>query len=237
MLAIIVRLQSGKWDSLKGGNPWAALALFAYAVPFSFAYLRIGAAVGALVLFGVVQLTMIGYGVFRGERPAPVAWVGFLIATLGLSALTVPSATSPDLIGLLLMAIAGSAWTGYSVLGKKSSDPIAANATSFLYSFPLAAAVSLVTLHSMFATARGALLAIVSGAVTSGLGYAIWYRALMRLRILQAAVAQLTVPIIASFGAIAVLNESINPRLVVCSIAVLGGVALVVLTRSNSGKN
>lgn len=231
ILAFLVRSQSSKREALRSRSTRAALVLFAYAVPFSFAYLRIGAAVGALVLFGVVQLTMIGYGLFRGERPTPVTWFGLVLATIGLLSLTIPSATRPDLLGMMLMAFAGVGWAVYSLLGRGVSDPIAANARSFLYSFPLALAVNILVRASTVATAKGIVLAAVCGGITSGLGYAIWYRALPRLTITQAAVAQLTVPVIAAFGAIALLHEKLNARLLISSAAILGGVALVLLTR------
>lgn len=227
MLALLVRGRS-----LRGGGMRGPLALFAYAAPFSFAYLRIGAAVGALVLFGVVQLTMIGYALFTGERPGVLTWLGIVLAGSGLAILAAPSATRPDLLGLLLMTIAGIAWSIYTIVGKKSdSGPLIANARSFLWSTPLALLVVLIARTPM-ATTRGITLALISGALTSGVGYAIWYRALPRLSVTQAAVAQLTVPVIAALAAVGLLNERLTTRLLVASVAVLTGVGLVVLTRT-----
>ena len=208
-----------------------ALTLVLYALPFAFAYLRIGAAVGALVLFGVVQLTMIGYGVARGERPTPLAWGGILLAIAGLAALTIPSAARPDSRGLALMAIAGIAWAMYTILGKGESDPVAANARSFLWSCPLAVFANLWWRGSFTATPRGVALAVVCGAVTSGLGYAVWYRALAGLKITQAAAAQLSVPVIAAFGAVLFLNERLSVRLALCSVAILCGVGCALTGR------
>jgi drug/metabolite transporter (DMT)-like permease len=233
VLAVVVRAQSGAWTALRGRMTKSSLALVSYAVPFSFAYLRIGAALGALVLFGVVQLTMIGYGVSRGERLQWSAWFGLSSATAGLLALTVPSAAAqPDLIGLLLMTIAGVAWAAYSIFGKAALDPVAANAHSFVWSCPPALAITFFFHDSAIATAQGVLLAMVSGGITSGLGYAVWYRALVRLKITHAAVAQLTVPVIAAFGAVAFLDESLSARLLLSSAAVLGGVSIVLMARS-----
>ncbi|HEV7767565.1 MAG TPA: DMT family transporter [Thermoanaerobaculia bacterium] len=231
VLAMIVRAQSGTWAGLRGRGWRGALALFAYAAPFSFAYLRIGAAVGALVLFGVVQLTMIGYGIVRGERPRTRAWIGLALAAAGLAILTVPAATRPDPLGVGLMTIAGIAWAVYSLIGRTTTDPLAANARSFLWSSPLAIAISLVWPASVVMTGRGIALALVSGAVTSGVGYAIWYRALPRLTVTQAAVAQLSVPVIAAFGAAAFLNETLTVRLLIAGGAVLCGVGLVLSAR------
>jgi drug/metabolite transporter (DMT)-like permease len=235
VLALLVRAQAGSWTPLRGRATRGALALFAYAAPFSFAYLRIGAAVGALVLFGVVQLTMIGYALVRGERPSLLAWLGISLATAGLAILTVPAVSRPDPWGLLLMAVAGVAWGLYSLNGRTTSDPLAANARSFLWSSPLALLLLLLRHADVAAaSAKGIGLALVSGAVTSGIGYAIWYRALPRLSVTQAAVSQLTVPIIAAIAAVGMLHEQLSPRLMISGVAVLGGVTLVLLARSRT---
>jgi drug/metabolite transporter (DMT)-like permease len=232
VLALIVRAQAGSWSPLLGRDVRGPLALFAYAAPFSFAYLRIGAAVGALVLFGVVQLTMIGYALFSGERPTALTWSGILLACFGLAILTVPAATRPDPLGLLLMAVAGVAWGVYSLVGKGTAQPLAANARSFLWSTPLAILLVLIARTAATTTSRGIVLALISGAITSGLGYAIWYRALRHLTVTQAAVAQLTVPVIAALAAVGLLNERLTTRLLISGAAVLPGVGLVLLARS-----
>jgi drug/metabolite transporter (DMT)-like permease len=208
------------------------LALFAYAAPFSFAYLRIGAAVGALVLFGVVQLSMIGWAVARGDRPPLVAWIGTAIATAGFLLLTLPSVSRPDPIGLALMAVAGVAWAAYTLAGRSARAPLLETARSFLWSSPLALLLLAASYASVRATWRGALLAVISGAVTSGLGYAIWYRALPHLTVTQAAVAQLTVPVIAAAAAVALLHERTTPRLLTSGVTILLGVGLVTLARA-----
>lgn len=235
MLLALAAAQDRSWSVMQGRGVAGPLALFAYAAPFSFAYLRIGAAVGALVLFGVVQLTMIGYGIARGERPGAMIWLGLVLAGAGLALLTVPSVTRPDPPGVLLMAIAGVAWAVYTLVGRGTANPIAANARSFFWSAPLALVLVLVVigLHPEAApSARGVVLALVSGAVTSGLGYAIWYRALPSLTVTQAAVAQLSVPVIAALGAVAVLGEAVSSRLVVAGVLVLSGVGLVLSAKA-----
>jgi drug/metabolite transporter (DMT)-like permease len=229
-LALLVRSQAGTWAPLRGGGVVGPVALFGYAAPFSFAYLRIGAAVGALVLFGVVQLTMIAYGMFRGERPSALKWVGLVLAASGLVTLTVPSATRPDPVGLLLMTSAGVAWAVYSLAGRTEPDPIAANARSFLWSGLLAVGLA-VSWGAGGASARGVTLAVISGSVTSGMGYAVWYRVLPRLSVMQAAVSQLSVPVLAAFGAAALLDEPLSVGLAASGVAVLTGVGLVLWTR------
>ncbi len=236
VLSLLVRAHAGRWTPLRGRSVLGPLALFAYAAPFSFAYLRIGAAVGALVLFGVVQLTMIGYGLYHGERPSALTWAGLALAATGMATLTIPSATQPDPLGLFLMVIAGVAWGVYSLAGRMAPDPLAANARSFLWSAPLAILISLAAPASVVASSRGIALAVVSGGVTSGLGYAIWYRALPRLSVTQAAVAQLSVPVIAALGAAVILHETITGRLLFAGTAVLSGVGLVFSARARNAR-
>jgi drug/metabolite transporter (DMT)-like permease len=236
-LLLIVRAQTGRWASFSRRDAFGPLVLFVYAAPFSFAYLRIGAAVGALAMFGVVQLTMVGYGLVQGERPGVVAWLGLVLAIAGLMALTLPSASRPDPSGLLLMVIAGVAWGAYSLAGRTAPDPIASNAWSFLWSTPLALIVNATMYSSVFASARGVALALASGAVTSGLGYAVWYRALPRLSVTQAAVAQLSVPVIAALGAAAMLGERLGARFAISAALVLGGIGLVLSARSRTRGN
>jgi drug/metabolite transporter (DMT)-like permease len=232
VLALLVGAQARGAAPLRFAGIVGPLALFAYAAPFSFAYLRIGAAVGALVLFGVVQLTMIGFALFRGERPALLAWFGIALALLGLALLTLRSAARPDPLGLLLMAVAGVAWGAYTLVGRAATDPLAANARSFLYSAPVGFALVLMLPSAGAMTPRGLALALISGALTSGLGYAVWYRALPRLSVTRAAVAQLTVPIIAAVAAIGLLGEHLSARLVLAGSLVLAGVALVLVARA-----
>jgi len=205
-----------------------ALALFAYALLFSLAYTRIPAAVGALALFGAVQVTMIGRGLVAGERPAPREWLGLLLSLGGLAGLLLPGLASPDPLGLGLMLLAGIAWGAYSLLGRRAGDPLAANAASFALAAPLCIVAQFVAMRvaAPHATPAGLLLAIVSGALASGLGYAVWYAALPGLSATQAAVAQLSVPPLATLGAVTFLGESLSYRLLLSGAAILGGIAL-----------
>jgi len=227
VLVAIVRVRDGGFAVLRGGGMVGPLALFAYAAPFSFAYVRIGAAVGALVAFGCVQITMVGAGLIRGDRPSARTWLGLALASGGLLALTLPSVNRPDPIGVASMIVAGAAWGIYSLAGRASREPIAANARSFLWSSGLALLLVALSAGRVVATAHGAALAAISGAVTSGIGYVVWYRALPRLSVTQAAVAQVCTPILAALGAMAFLGEPVSARLVAAGIAVLSGVALV----------
>lgn len=231
MLALLVLLHTRSVRVLGPSGFRGPLALLAYALPFSFAYVRIPAAVGALVLFGVVQLTMLGYAIARGDRPSPLSWCGMLLAFGGLAWLAAPSIDRPDPAGLLLMCVAGIAWAWYSIVGRSASQPVIENARSFLWCSPLAIVFAFVAPSTATATTRGVLLAIVSGAITSGIGYAIWYRAVTGLTVLQAAVAQLTVPVLAGIAAVLLLGETISVRLIACGTAILTGVAIVLVAR------
>jgi drug/metabolite transporter (DMT)-like permease len=232
VLVVLVGARARSLGPLRGGGALGPLSLFAYAAPFSFAYLRIGAAVGALVLFGVVQLTMLAYGVVRGERPSGGAWAGFGLAVGGFALLTVPAVGRPDPLGVGLMAFAGIAWAIYTLAGRARPDPLAANARSFLYATPLGLLVALLGHASTTASGRGVVLALISGGVTSGLGYAVWYRVLPQLSVLKAAVAQLAVPVIAALGGAVFLDESLGARFLLAACAVLGGVALVLSAKA-----
>ena len=202
------------------------LALFLYALPFSFAYVRIGAATGALVLFGSVQATMLAIAVRAGERPRPLAWLGFALAGGGLAWLVLPNAIRPDVTGTAAMALAGFAWAAYTILGRRETDPVAANARSFVWATPLALAAIAIAPDANGVTANGALLAAISGAITSGLGYAIWYRVLPQLGVARAAFAQLAVPAFAALGASTMLGEAFPPPVAGATLVVLGGTAL-----------
>lgn len=210
----------------------ASAALFVYALFFSLAYVRIPAALGALLLFGAVQATMVGKGLASGERPRAAEWAGLALSLAGLVALTFPGARGGgDAAGSLLMLGAGVAWGVYSLLGRSAGvDPVAANAARFAWAVPMAllASVAFAPLAPPRVTVAGALLAVVSGALASGLGYALWYAALRGLTATRAALVQLVVPPLAAFGGVAVLGEELSLRLVLAAAAVLGGIALAV---------
>jgi drug/metabolite transporter (DMT)-like permease len=231
MLAVIVRLRSG--GAAPARADWLAAAmLFGYVAFFSFAYLSLSAGTGALILFGAVQVTMFSAGLRAGEMFGPVAWFGLALAVAGLVYLVSPGVAAPPLVGAALMAIAGVAWGVYSLRGRGVADPLAATAGNFLRAAPLALALSvLLAVHAQVQPA-GIALAIVSGAVTSGVGYVVWYAALSRLSAMRAATVQLSVPLIAAFGGVWLLSEAITPRLWLASAAILGGIALVLASKA-----
>ena len=226
-------------------RPWhagdwtSALALFVYAAGFSFAYVSLSAATGALLLFGMVQTSMIGWGLWRGERLRPLQWAGLAAASAGLVWLLLPGLATPSLAAGLLMAAAGIAWAVYTlrgrVAGPKAADATAVTAGNFLRAAPLALALSAALNALGWAPARwdsaGLLLALASGALASGLGYAVWYTALRGLTATRAAILQLTVPALATAGGVLLLGEPVTPSLLGASAAVLGGVLLVILAR------
>jgi drug/metabolite transporter (DMT)-like permease len=210
----------------------AAAMLFAYVAAFSFAYLTLPAGTGALILFGAVQLTMFAVGLARGERFALAGWAGLVLACAGLVVLVLPGVAAPPLGGAALMAVAGAAWGAYSLRGRGVADPLAATASNFLRALPLALVLGVVFVARAHADASGVLLAIASGALTSGLGYVIWYAALRGLSALQAASVQLSVPVIAACGGTLWLDEAFTARLAVAVVAILGGIALVLTDRA-----
>lgn len=230
VLAALLMLR-GKRPAAGGSWPMAAM-LFAYAVCFSFAYRDLTAATGALLLFGAVQFTMTGYGLWTGERIRGLKLVGLLLALAGLLWLLLPGLAAPPLLAAALMLVAGAAWGIYSLLGKGAGDPTAATGGNFLRSLPFAAALALTTTTAATVDHTGALYAVLSGAVTSGLGYVLWYAALPMLRATTAATVQLSVPAIAALGGAMLLAEPVTTRLLVASVAVLGGIALTIYRKN-----
>ncbi len=234
----VVRLASGAlvlWlicalrrssSTIKGSWKGAA-ALFVYVFAFSFAYRHLETGTGALLLFGAVQLSMVLYGVFKGERMHTLAVVGFVLAIVGLVSLLLPGAAAPDPVSALTMLLSGVAWGIYSLLGKTVADPLATTTGNFLRSIPLVLMASVPFLSALRWDPQGILYGVLSGALASGVGYAVWYVAVRHLAAFQAATVQLSVPILASLAGIVFLGESLSVRMVLASIAVLGGVALV----------
>jgi len=227
VLVAIVRLRAGA-GSMSGSWP-AALALAAYSVTFSFAYVNLTAATGSLILFGAVQATMIASGLWRGERLHARQVAGLVMAVAGLVGLMLPGLSAPPLFGSTLMLAAGIAWGVYTLFGKGHGDPLAVTAGNFARASLLALIISMVALPSLSLDARGVLYALLSGALTSGLGYVIWYTALRGLTVTTASVVQLSVPVIAAMGGIVLLHEPLTLRVLVASAAILGGIALVVV--------
>jgi drug/metabolite transporter (DMT)-like permease len=231
-LGIIVQIRKG---TLRNAGSWlSALALFGYAAFFSFAYLRLTAGTGALLLFGAVQATMIFWALRKGERFCVGQTAGLFLALAGLVALVFPGLTAPPLGAAVLMLGAGISWGVYSLRGKGGGDPLRTTAGNFLRAVPLAVLLSLVALRSWNFDRTGIGYAVASGALASGIGYAIWYTALPALKASGAATVQLSVPVLAAAGGIALLGEPITLRFVIASIAVLGGIALVIFERRSA---
>ncbi len=209
----------------------SAFALFAYAAGFSLAYVDVGAATGALLLFGAVQATMLLIGLWQGERLAGAQWAGFVVAALGLVALLLPGAAAPPLGAALWMIGAGVAWGLYSLWGRGSTDPIADTAGNFVRSLPFALALLLLHLDDLAMDARGLLGAVASGALASGLGYVLWYRVLPQLGALRAASLQLAVPPLAAVAGVLLLGETLDATRLLAGAAILAGIAVVLRGR------
>jgi drug/metabolite transporter (DMT)-like permease len=224
---LVVTSFTGK-RTLPAGSWTSAGILFLYAIPFSFAYTRVSAAAGALILFGVVQLTMITAGLWKGERPRPLQWLGMGLSIVGLVYLLLPGFGTPSLSGAALMSLAGFAWGVYSLRGRGAASPLAQTTSNFVRSVPLIFSVSLLTISQFHMEGIGALFAAASGVVASGAGYVIWYSALRGLTAARAAVVQLAVPILAAAGGVTFLGEVLSPRLIIASAMVLGGIALAI---------
>jgi drug/metabolite transporter (DMT)-like permease len=236
-LWFIMKMRSTAWK--EAGNWPSGLALFAYAAAFSFAYNSLSAGTGALLLFGAVQATMILWGLRKGERLHAIQIVGLVVALSGLVVLLFPGLSAPPLSGSILMLGAGVAWGIYSLRGKAARDAIAATTGNFLRAVPLAAIVSIALLPWARLDSAGIAYAVISGAITSGLGYVIWYTVLsdsmpIRLGPTSAATVQLSVPVLAATGGILLLGEPITLRYVFASVAVLGGIALVVTEKHSA---
>ena len=213
----------GSWPS--------AFFLFAYAICFSFAYLGLTAGTGALILFGSVQMTMIAVAIIKGERPPALEWLGLIIAVGGLVYLLFPGLESPSLYSSLLMAAAGASWGFYTLRGKSSGDPLADTTGNFVRSLPMIAIVAVIFISQLHLSNRGIMFAVLSGAVTSGVGYTIWYAALKHHTAIRAAILQLPVPLLTALGGIALLGESASIRLFVASALILGGIGLTIFGR------
>jgi len=213
--------ERGSWSS--------AAALAAYAIFFTLAYDRINASVGALVLFGAVQTTMMGVGLARGERPAAIDWLGVALAIAGLLVFAVPGATAPDPIGTAMMAIGGACWGAYSLAGQRARDPLAETAGNFIRALVPIVVFAVVSMSSHHVTTPGVLLAAASGSLASGVAYTIWYAALPALAAWRAAIVQTGTPLLTALAAVAFLGETFTARLLVASALVITGVLLTVL--------
>lgn len=216
-------LEHGSWRS--------ALALFIYAAALSFAYRTIDTGAGALMLFGAVQATMILAGYIAGERMSNWQSIGFAAALTGLVILVLPGAHAPSVPNSVLMLASGIAWGIYSLFGRGSANPAASTAGNFLRAAPLTIGLSLLALPWLRLDAHGVLYAVLSGALTSGLGYVLWYRVLQHMRAMTASTVQLSAPVIAAIGGVILMNEAVTASLLIASVMILGGIALVLRTR------
>ncbi len=230
MLLLLVWAKRGASD-VDTGNWGSALALFAYATSLSFSYAGLSTATGALLLFAAVQATMIGHGIWQGERLHQMQFCGLALAVSGLVGLLLPGLSAPPLFDSMLMMGSGVAWGIYSLRGKRVANPIQATAGNFLRAACIAALMSLVMFSSISVDRAGLIYALASGALTSGIGYAIWYTVLPALRVTHASAVQLCVPAIAAVGGTAFLGEPITLRMVLASVTILGGIALVILVK------
>lgn len=237
MLTLLVALTgsgSNRSPRLRSGSWISALALFGYAVAFSYAYVALETGIGALILFACVQATMIGWGLREGDRPSLLEWVGLATAFGAFVWLVSPGLSAPDPLAASLMALSGVAWGVYSLRGRGLADPLKATTDNFVRSVAFLLPLALVVIAAGFpvhANGPGVLLAALSGAITSGLGYALWYRVLKQIGATQGAIVQLTVPVIATVGGTLFLAEAWSLRLVVSSMLILGGVAMAILAK------
>ena len=217
------------------GSWVSAAMLFIYATAFSFAYVNLPAATGALILFGSVQFTMLGYGVAKGDRLSAVQIAGMVIAVAGLVILLLPGLATPSLTGSALMMAAGIAWGVYSLRGRHAGDPARATAGNFIRAVPFALALAAVMLPQLVPDTAGIGYAVASGAVTSATGYIVWYAAVRALKATTAASVQLSVPALTALGGIAFLGEHLTWTLALVCTGILGGVGLASLSGKTAG--
>lgn len=231
VLILLVSITKRKKNATVKGSWWSGVILFMYAIAFSFAYISLDTGTGALILFAAVQITMIAFALATGKKMNLKEWLGVLMAFAGFIYLVSPGVTAPSLNGLLLMTLSGIGWGIYSLRGKGSANALQVNAYNFLKTLPLVGIMLLFSLKQIQMTNEGIILAILSGALTSGIGYTIWYMALRGLTAVQASVVQLLVPVIAAAGGVIFLSEIINLRLILAAIMILGGIGLVIVSK------
>jgi len=235
-LLAIARL-SGRRRTARSAGTWTSgIALFVYAILFSVAYLRLSASTGALILFALVQATMIVWGLARGERPRAVQWAGMVVALGGFVYLVSPGLSAPSPLGSVMMAGAGVAWGAYSLRGRGTPDPIVTTTDNFVRAVPLVLVLAALFHRDLELSARGITLAVASGAVASGVGYVIWYVALRRLSATRAASVQLSVPLLAAGGGLVILGEPATLRLGLSAVLILGGVGLTLAGKDEAGQ-
>lgn len=231
VLLAILKISNNEKNLPATGSWFASIMLFLYAVTFSFAYITLDTGTGALILFGSVQITMILQSLISGNRLHITEWLGVSIAFAGFVYLVLPGVSTPSLTGFLLMTVAGIAWGVYTLKGRDSGKPLTDTTYNFLRTIPFVVVLTIATLHKAHYSPKGVVLAILSGAMASGIGYTIWYTALGGLSTIQAAVTQLSVPVIAAIGGVVFVAEVITLRLTVSALMTLGGLLLVLLGR------
>jgi drug/metabolite transporter (DMT)-like permease len=232
VLFFILKLVQPKGTPPSKGSWRASLVWFVYAIAFSYAYLWLDTGIGALILFASVQITMIVAGMYLGHKLHWVEWIGVVVSFFGFVYLVFPELTSPSLIGFILMALAGIAWGFYSLSGKNSTSPLSDTAYNFMRTLPLVLVLMAFTIQDINLTKQGIILAIISGGITSGIGYSLWYLALGGLTAIQAAVVQLLVPVLAGLGGILFADEILTSRLLMSAIIILSGILTVILSKS-----
>ena len=245
VLWLLVRIIGNNHASNSTGtrlnNTWlSALCLFIYAVAFSYAYIQLDTGTGALILFAAVQISMLTFALYSGESLSKFAISGFVLAISGFVYLVAPNLSTPSFGGFVLMAVSGLAWAAYTLLGKKSKNPIQDSYTNFVHTLPficlISATVYFIAPESIDISLTGLLLATTSGAVASGIGYAIWYAALNNLSAANAAVLQLLVPVLAAFSGVIFLNEVLTIEFILSATMVLGGILMVILNNQKTAK-
>jgi len=233
-LLVIVAANSSINKLSRSGSWLSAFMLFLYALGFSYAYIDLEAGTGALILFGMVQATMIVAALINGDKPTAIEILGWVCATAGIVYLVLPGIEAPSVAGSVLMGIAGIAWGVYSIRGKLESDPVASTASNFLRAAAFVPLVFAASFQSVQWTTTGVVLAVLSGAITSGVGYVLWYAALAHLKTIRAALVQLSVPAIAALGGVALLSEPLSHRLIVSSALILGGILIALSWKSRT---
>ena len=224
---------------VRSSNIWPAVALFSYAIFFSLAYIQLDAGTGALILFASVQITMIGISIARGNKVSLIEWAGLVISLSGLIYLLLPGLAAPPALGTILMIVSGGSWGIYSLLGQNQTQPILTTARNFLFSLPGVIFLVFLSTADFALTGQskmsldGILLAMVSGAITSGMGYVLWYLTVRRISTVVASICQLAVPILAALGGILFLSESLSLRLVIASILIVGGIVVTIVYRKS----
>ncbi|MDN3681817.1 DMT family transporter [Vibrio tapetis subsp. quintayensis] len=231
LLAVAGRSKPLKSSPSQRGSWWSGFMLFGYAITFSFAYVTLETGIGALILFGAVQITMIVASLVSGDRLHKLEWAGMVVAFVGFIYLVLPTLSTPSWLGFVLMTISGMAWAFYTLAGRGSVNPLQDTGFNFLRTIPLVILLLVASAYNANLTLNGLVLAALSGGVASGIGYTLWYSALKGMSTTQAAVVQLLVPVIAAIGGVVFVDEPFSLRLMISSALVLGGILTVVLSK------